>query len=593
MLESAASRSPSARCRACARPGVERGRRRHRAPRRSALRAARRPAHRRALQRRATRSTATSTRCGARATSCARLLHRQLATCCSRTRSRARLVAATGSAVLCASDHGVDAESMKAVAARRAARAAQQGRARRAAPRVHRPGPDRSRRTARCWPRSWTSSCSAGRSTSTTRTRSRSSPREVPVRLVPVDGLAWIEIDDHDDLAQRPRRGAGARRVRADGPRRPAPRRHGLAVWRRYMELPRYLRAVQRARRAGARCSASWPPSSASTRLAVVSGADVHGARSARDLAAALRRAPASPLGVEANTEAEVERARRGARAARGRTRSWRSAAARRSTSPSPPARVAELPLIVVPTQLTADGIASPVSVIRDADGRLRQRPRPPADRGRRRPGRGRRRRPPERTRAGPRRPARQPLRAARLAPRGRGRAARRWTTSRRCCRRARPTSSTPPTPVALGGGTPAARVPAPPAARPRAERPRDGDRRLVAAVLRLGAPDQPRARRRCIPAPRSTASRWRSARCSRTRLQGGDWRRAARLHAGRRAWHDAAARVRPARPSELAAVVRAAPAMRPERHTVLNETESHGRRQSPARWTTCSATSL
>ena len=36
---------------------------------------------------------------------------------------------------------------------------------------------------------------------------------------------------------------------------------------------------------------------------------------------------------------------------------------------------VAELPLIVVPTQLTADGIASPVSVIRDSDGALRSGP--------------------------------------------------------------------------------------------------------------------------------------------------------------------------------------------------------------------------
>jgi hypothetical protein len=33
----------------------------------------------------------------------------------------------------------------------------------------------------------------------------------VPVGLVPVDGLAWIEIDDHEDLAQA--RGAVLDRV--------------------------------------------------------------------------------------------------------------------------------------------------------------------------------------------------------------------------------------------------------------------------------------------------------------------------------------------------------------------------------------------
>ena len=55
-----------------------------------------------------------------------------------------RLVAARGSAVLCAADHGVDEESMKAVAVDGRLSDLSKARSRRAAPRVHRADADRS-----------------------------------------------------------------------------------------------------------------------------------------------------------------------------------------------------------------------------------------------------------------------------------------------------------------------------------------------------------------------------------------------------------------------------------------------------------------
>jgi choline kinase len=111
-----------------------------------------------------------------------------------------RLVGASGSAVLCASDHGVDAESMKAVA--------EDGRLRElskhAAVGPHpeyiglaRIDPEHGARLAailegfveRKELSVYYEDALAGLAA------------EVPVRLVPVDGLAWIEIDDHGDLA--------------------------------------------------------------------------------------------------------------------------------------------------------------------------------------------------------------------------------------------------------------------------------------------------------------------------------------------------------------------------------------------------------
>ena len=207
------------------------------------------------------------------------------------------------------------------------------------------------------------------------------------------------------------------------------------------MELPRYLRAVQRPGRAGRPRSRSWPRELGFDRLARRQRHDVHRARSRASWPRRCRARRGAPLGVEANTEAEVARLA-AAPALRAADAVVAVGGGKTIDVAKSACALAELPLIVVPTQLTADGIASPVSVIRDADGRLRSGP-------------GRlpiavavdlevvAAAPPARTRAGPRRPARQPLRAARLAARGRGRAARRSTTSPRCCRRARSTWST------------------------------------------------------------------------------------------------------------------------------------------------------
>ena len=142
-----------------------------------------------------------------------------------------------------------------------------------------------------------------------------------------MDGLAWIEIDDHEDLAHA--RDDVLARVASSGAR-------SGSVWR-YMELPRYLRAVhgraELVRLLGevtARRSASkrWAWSAARRTRAAL----------AADLAAALPAVSAEPLRVEANTQAEVDRVAGVGRRER-RTRSSRSGAARRSTSPSPPAR--------------------------------------------------------------------------------------------------------------------------------------------------------------------------------------------------------------------------------------------------------------
>jgi choline kinase len=110
------------------------------------------------------------------------------------------LVEARGSAVLCASDHGVDAESMKAVA--RDGRLESLSKQAPVGPHPEYIG------LARIDP-------AHGPQLAAVLERfAREGPRDVyyedaieelaaqvPVGLVPVDGLAWIEIDDHEDLA--------------------------------------------------------------------------------------------------------------------------------------------------------------------------------------------------------------------------------------------------------------------------------------------------------------------------------------------------------------------------------------------------------
>jgi glycerol-1-phosphate dehydrogenase [NAD(P)+] len=145
----------------------------------------------------------------------------------------------------------------------------------------------------------------------------------------------------------------------------PAP---GTSVWHRHMELPRYLRAVQ-GRGDLERLLAEVCAELGFESVGVVSGA-TYTAGLGTALAAALPAVSPEPVRVESNTEAEVERVAGS---------SVRSADVVVAVGGGKTIDVAKsacdfagLPLIVVPTQLTADGIASPVSVIRAPDGTLR-----------------------------------------------------------------------------------------------------------------------------------------------------------------------------------------------------------------------------
>jgi glycerol-1-phosphate dehydrogenase [NAD(P)+] len=135
------------------------------------------------------------------------------------------------------------------------------------------------------------------------------------------------------------------------------------------MELPRYMRTVsgqEELIRALDELSAGLD----FDRLAVVSGTTFT-APLAADLAAAVDRSIASPLGVETNAESEVARIA-AAPALREADAVVAVGGGKTIDVAKSACAIAELPLIVVPTQLTADGIASPVSVIRDSQGRLR-----------------------------------------------------------------------------------------------------------------------------------------------------------------------------------------------------------------------------
>jgi glycerol-1-phosphate dehydrogenase [NAD(P)+] len=133
------------------------------------------------------------------------------------------------------------------------------------------------------------------------------------------------------------------------------------------MELPRYLRAVH-GRDELVRLLREVTGELRFDRAAVVSGA-THTAALGADLASALPAVLQQPVHVEANTQAEVKRVAQSVvrdadvvvAVGGGKTIDVAKSAC----------AFADLPLIVVPTQLTADGIASPVSVIRAADGTL------------------------------------------------------------------------------------------------------------------------------------------------------------------------------------------------------------------------------
>jgi glycerol-1-phosphate dehydrogenase [NAD(P)+] len=138
------------------------------------------------------------------------------------------------------------------------------------------------------------------------------------------------------------------------------------------MELPRYLRAVSGAGEL-ARLVEELAAALGFDRLAVVSGATFTAPLGER-LARSLARADGSPLVVKANTEAEVARLA-GSSQLRDADAVVAVGGGKTIDVAKSACAQAGLPLIVVPTQLTADGIASPVSVIRDAEGRLRSGP--------------------------------------------------------------------------------------------------------------------------------------------------------------------------------------------------------------------------
>jgi choline kinase len=115
-----------------------------------------------------------------------------------------RLASAPGTAILCASDHGVDAESMKAVATG--------GRLERLTKEAPADGNPEYIGLARIDPADGPRLAAildelvqSGRTSVYYEDAIEWLAREVSVRLLPVDGMAWIEIDDHEDLARAER----------------------------------------------------------------------------------------------------------------------------------------------------------------------------------------------------------------------------------------------------------------------------------------------------------------------------------------------------------------------------------------------------
>ena len=111
------------------------------------------------------------------------------------------LVGAAGSAVLCAADHGVDEESMKAVA--RGGRLEVLSKDAEVGPHpeyigLARIDPEHGARLAEVLEEF----VRDGRLDVYYEDAIQELAVAEPVGLVPVDGLAWIEIDDHEDLAQ-------------------------------------------------------------------------------------------------------------------------------------------------------------------------------------------------------------------------------------------------------------------------------------------------------------------------------------------------------------------------------------------------------
>ena len=353
------------------------------------------------------------------------------------------LVSAAGSCVLCAADHGVDAESMKAVAgdgrlealskdapvgphpeyiglaridpahgpalAEALERFVREGAARR----VLRGRASRSSRAARTWASSRSTGSPGSRST-TTRTSRRRATRCSP--------------------ASREGRRTARRRA---APPRPG----GMAALHGAAALP-----ARRQRPAGARRGDRGARRRASTSTASRSSAGRPSPPASHaSCPARCRGRAAAPVGVEANTESEVARLAAAARAARGR-RGRRGR--RRQDDRRRQVRLRGGRAAVDRRADAAHGGRHRLSRERDPRhrGAPAQRAGPAADRGCGRPrgGRGARR---------PRVPAPAsetcsptPVRCTTGTSRPRP-AGRRWTTSPRCCRRAPSTWSTPPHP--------------------------------------------------------------------------------------------------------------------------------------------------
>lgn len=111
-----------------------------------------------------------------------------------------KLVAADGTAVLCAADHGVDDESMKVVSSGGRVTALSKSAPNEGNPEyigLTRVDPEHGPRLAEILEQ-YVGHGDIGVYYEDALERLAA---EVPVGLVPVDGLAWIEIDDHDDLA--------------------------------------------------------------------------------------------------------------------------------------------------------------------------------------------------------------------------------------------------------------------------------------------------------------------------------------------------------------------------------------------------------
>ena len=138
------------------------------------------------------------------------------------------------------------------------------------------------------------------------------------------------------------------------------PAAHASSVWRRYIELPRYLRAVH-GRGELVQLLGEVIAALGFERVAVVSGA-THTAALGTEVAAALHPISSGPERVAANTRAETAHV---AAAARDADAVLAVGGGKTIDVAKSACAAADMPLIVVPTQLTADGIASPVSVIK------------------------------------------------------------------------------------------------------------------------------------------------------------------------------------------------------------------------------------